>query len=719
VLAVVMVLSLTLTQCAQPTPETIVETRVVEKEVEKEVEVEVTTEVEVEVTKEVEVEVERVVEVQGAIPYPESVPLGTGGGVEQHPLDEILTYEALSEYSQPAWMDALVANGTLPPVEERLPEEPQVMLSTAMAQGAGQYGGVWRDFSACPTEGWNLGAGQTQGWFGINIIYEEALLVSGPIFRREKVEPLPNLAKSWEWSDDGMELMMHLIEGAKWSDGEPFDADDVMFTWEHMILDPNVTHSTSRTTWQIGGEDVELEKIDEYTIKWTFPVARPVQMLFNMDEYDFSVWPEHVWAPLHPENSDNDYVAFEKAWPADRLPPVTMGPWVAVEYKTDELMVLRRNPYYWKVDEEGKQLPYLDEVRFEKGSSGVGRTMNTMAGSGDHSNLENPGTFIETMKRQQEPDAHFSVTWGPEMLAYYLAMNQSATLGVENERDTELRKLFRNAQFRRAVSQAIDRSGVSQAVVPGPYLRAWPGGLYPGATEYDKDSVVYYPYAPDTSRKLLADLGFEDTDGNGILNWTEGPLEGEDLVISLIAGEDAHATVVIGEALVPLMADIGIKVNFRPVKGTVVTDNMESGTWEWNMVRGGQAYATPFTFAEEIAPITKESPNWHREGAEPRQLQPFEEELVRIVEAFRLEPDAQKREELMFEYNRIFTENVYNVGVVIGSYGLALAKRFNNIPPGCPTFLYHWTWGNACPEQVWVAPEAQLEQIRPNEVPTY
>ncbi len=112
-----------------------------------------------------------------------------------------------------------------------------------------------------------------------------------------------------------------------------------------------------------------------------------------------------------------------------------MGPYVAVEYKTDELMVLRRNPYYWKVDEAGKQLPYHDEVVFEKGTSGVGRTLGTMAGSIDHSNLENPGTFIETMKRQAEPDAHFYVEWGPETLGYYLQLNQSATLGVEDDRD--------------------------------------------------------------------------------------------------------------------------------------------------------------------------------------------------------------------------------------------------------------------------------------------
>ncbi len=690
---------------------------VIEKEVIKEVEV--TKEVKVEVTKEVEKVVE--VEVQGAIPYPEGVPLTTGREAKKYPLDEMITYKALPAYKQAPWLDKFVEEGTLPPVEERLPKEPQVFLESGMSDGLGQYGGVWRDFSACPTEGWNLGAGQTQGWFGINIIYQEALLKSGPIFMRsDKIEPFPNLAKSWEWSEDGTELTMHLIEGAKWSDGEPFTSEDVMFTWEDMILDPKVNHATSRTTWQIGGEDIELEALDDYTIKWTFPVAFPVQKLYSMDEYDFNVVPAHVWRPLHPTYTEEaDYDSFLNAQPPGALPPVTMGPWVAVEYKTDEIMVLRRNPYYWKVDAAGNQLPYLDEVVFEKGTSGVGRTLGTLAGSLDHTNLENPGTFVETMKRQAEPDAHFYVEWGPETLAFYLHMNQSTTLGVQDERDKALRELFRDVRFRRAVSQAIDRSGVSQAVVRGPFLRPWPGGLYPGSPYFDRESVVYYPYSPETSRQLLAELGFEDTDGNGILNWTDGPLAGEDLVIALNSYEDAAATGQIAEALVPLLADVGIQVNFRPLAGTVLDDKIESGEYEMAIARGNQEYAVPFTRADEIAAVRDERPNWHRAKAGERDLQPFEEELVRIVGEFTAEPDSAKRMALMREYNRIFTENVYNVGVVIGRYGLALANRFENVPVGTPTFLYHWTWGNIQPDQVWVAPEAQLEQIRPDEIPMY
>ncbi|NIN50779.1 MAG: ABC transporter substrate-binding protein, partial [Gemmatimonadales bacterium] len=223
------------------------------------------------------------------------------------------------------------------------------------------------------------------------------------------------------------------------------------------------------------------------------------------------------------------------------------------------------------------------------------------------------------------------------------------------DRDAALRELFRDVRFRRAVSQAIDRDGVAQAVVRGPFLRPFPGGLYPGATEYDRDSVVYYPYGPETSRKLLAEIGMEDTDGDGILNWTEGPMAGENLVIELNAGEDAEATVDIGEALVPLMADVGIQINFRPMKGTAMGDDNIAGCWEWHMWRSGQNHAVPYSRIEELGPTTKE---WgiHREGEEPRSLLPFEEELVDIINEFAQEPDDARRKELMFDYNRIWTE---------------------------------------------------------------
>ena len=128
--------------------------------------------------------------------------------------------------------------------------------------------------------------------------------------------------------------------------------------------------------------------------------------------------PAHQLKPLHPKwstaNPKPTYKDFADALPPDNLPLVTMGPWVITEYKTDELMIMRRNPYYWKVDEAGNQLPYLDEIQYRKGPSGIGRDLCTIAGDCDQMNLENPSTFVEAMtKAAGSRTAKFQVYLGP------------------------------------------------------------------------------------------------------------------------------------------------------------------------------------------------------------------------------------------------------------------------------------------------------------------
>jgi peptide/nickel transport system substrate-binding protein len=716
-------LSLTTACNAQPETVTVIETVVVEKEVEKVVEKQVTVEVEKEV--QVEVEKEVLVEIQGAIPYPESVPLELESAeVTKLSIDQIVTYKALPEYHEPDWVAELVAAGDLPPVEERLPKEPQVVLTSGMPNGIGEYGDTWRAFSACPTAGWNYGAGVTAGWFGIEAMSsnDQALVQTGPLYRADQdTEPFPALAKSWEWSEDGKELTMHLIEGAKWSDGEPFTSEDVLFTWEDYINDANVRAFKTAANWEFDGEATTLEAVDDFTIKFTFPVEKPLQQFYYMDEQDFSIMPAHQLKPLHPKyNKDMDYKEFENILPPDALPQVTMGPWAAVEYKTDELLVMRRNPYYWKVDEEGNQLPYIDEATYQKGPSGVGRTLCTLAGGCDHSNLENPaGEFVESLKAAQNPDAHFGITWGPELLAFELLINQSADLGVKDERDTALRELFRDLRFRRALTQAMDRDGLAQATMRGPFLRAWPGGLMPGSPEFDRNSVVYYPYAPDAAKALLAEIGFEDTDGNDFLNWTSGPLEGEDLTIAMGGQEDQQEAVNLGQALVSMFAQVGIKVNFRPVTSADWISIRATGEYDTFVWRVEQEFALPFTRCSSLAPTGKNAPFWHIEGENPRQLQPFEEDLVDLANQYCVERDLVKRKELINEYNKIFTENVYALGIWVGRHGLALAKRFQNVPPGTPVFMYQWVEDNYMGEQLWTPKDQQLEEVRPDTVPVY
>jgi peptide/nickel transport system substrate-binding protein len=661
------------------------------------------------------------------IPYPDPPDLGLGGGeVVRLPIDHIVTFKALPEYHQPAWMDALVASGELPPVEQRLPKEPQVYLMEGFKDGIGVYGDVWRGFSACPTAGYNDMAGTTMGWFGIESYTSryQGLIKTGPLFRADQdIEPFPNLAMSWEWSEDGKQLTMHLIEGAYWSDGVPFTADDVMFTWEGYVLDENVntTHHIDAWTWD--GQPASLEKVDDYTIRFTFPVSKPLDMWYLLAEDAFHVMPAHQLQPLHPKWSTADpkptYVDFANALGPNDLPLVTMGPWVITEYKTDELMIMRRNPYYWKVDEQGNQLPYIDEIQYRKGPTGIGRDLCTIAGDCDQMNLENPSTFVEAMVQAEKPDATYTVTWGPETLGYYVEFNYSLQLGVEGDRDTALRELFRDLRFRQALSYATDREGIAQSIMRGPFLRAFAGGLFPGSPEFNKDSVVYYPYDVASANILLDEIGLKDTNGDGVREWTDGPAAGEPVIIQLTANQDQAESRSIAEALVNLWGAVGIQINMRLVDAATRVNAVEAGTWDMFVNRGPQEWALPFRNVTGLAPIT-DNFEWHRVAAgQERTLMDFEVSLIDIVNQYRSTFDTEGRNKLMFDYNKINTENVYNLGIFVGRYGLGVAKRIKNIPDGTPVFLYQWLEDAILLDTLWTPVDQQLPQIRPDTIPVY
>jgi peptide/nickel transport system substrate-binding protein len=664
--------------------------------------------------------------VKDPIPYPDPPPLDLGGAAAQRlPINQIVTYKALDAYSQVAWLDKVVADGKLPPVKDRLPKEPQVMLSSGMKDGPGEYGDLWRGFSACPTAGWNRMAGVSAGWFGIEsyTVNHQALVKVGPLFRADQdIEPFPNLAKSWEWSSDGFSLTMKLIEGAKWSDGVAFTADDVIFTWDAYLSDPNVNSPRTAEAFKFDGKDAKLEKVDDYTIKFTFGVAKPLGVYNDMSDQGFYVSPAHVLKEFHPKFSTKDpkpsYKDFENALPADKLPIPTMGPWVPTEYKTDELMILRRNPYYWKVDETGKQLPYLDEIQYKKGPSGIGRDLCTMAGDCDHTNLENPSSYVNTMTKAQEADAKFSVNWGPELLGYGVEFNFAEELGTADDRDKAVRQLNRNTKFRKALSYATDRDGIAQAIMRGPFLRGYAGGLYPGSPLFDKASVVYYPNDVESAKILLEEIGLKDTNGDGVREWTDGPQKGKDVVLQLLASEDAAETQSVAEALVNQWAAVGIKLNTRVINSTTNAELNTTANWDLRIYRGTQNWGLPQVNITNMAPITKTF-GIHREGDKPRNLMDFEKQLVEITEKYRLTYDGAGRADLMKQYQKIFTENVYHMGVFSGRYGLGLAKRMKNIPVATPTFLYTWVEDAIMLEHLWSPAADQLKQNRPETYPIY
>lgn len=634
-------------------------------------------------------------------------------------ISDILEYKALPEYHEPDWVTSkYVDAGTLPPVAERLPKEPLVYKTGNMPDGVGVYGDTMRHVIGGRPEGWNYIGGQSQGWGGIDIGLSECLTRTGPLFevKAEELEPMPNLAKSWEWSEDGHELTMHLIEGAKWSDGDAFDSDDVMFFWNDNVNDPNVTPLNNATP-ETFGVGTTLEAIDAYTIKWTFKEVKPTQYLYAMAYGSFCPGPSHILQPEHPKyNPDNTYEEYKNAFPPEYMNIPVMGAWVPVEYRPDDIIVMRRNPYYWKVDENGNQLPYLNEMHYRL-STWADRDVQAVAGSGDFSNLEQAESYVEALRRSAEDSAPARLQFGARTIGYALEMNLSANgWGEPDERAARVRELNRNLDFRKAISIAVDRQRLGESLVRGPFTAIYPGGLYAGTAYYDKASTVYYPYNLEAANSLLDGIGLTDTDGNGIRNFPDG---GPDVEITLLANTEYGTDTNLAEGVIAQMEPLGIRVIANFQSGTARDDMQQAGQFDWHVRRQGSEMVSVVQGTAQLAPTGPRTSYFHRGGTDGTvDLLPFEQEMVDVVNKFIGSSDNAERTELMKEYQRLFTENVYSVGLTQYPGALIINKRFANIPAGAPIFMFNWAEDNIIRERVFVPEDRQGDyELHPETLP--
>ncbi len=627
--------------------------------------------------------------------------------------DELWTYKSLDSYSEAPFLSELVAAGELPPVEERLPDEPLVHLSGAMSDGIGEYGGVFRHVIGGRPEGWNWMAGQHQGWGGINMAMQECLVRVGALWQvkaEDQSGPLPNLAKSWEWNDERTQLTLDLVEGARWSDGDPFDAEDVRFWWEDNVQDDNVSGWMSKNGM---GEGTTMDVVDDATIRFNFQKPQGPSRVQSLAYIQGCPGPSHVLKNSHPRyNGDATYESYRNALPADQLPAVVLGPWVPVIHRPDEIVIMRRNPYYWKVDEAGNQLPYMNEMHF-KLTTWSDRTTQAVAGTGDFSNMENPGNYVAALKQSQAEDSPTKAQFGPRVLSWEIELNFSETVGVEDDVDAELRGLFRNKDFRVALNHALDRDAVGQSIARGPFSYPYPGGFSTGSPYYDYDSTVYYPFDQEMANTLLDGLGLSDTDGNGVRNL---PGTGSDLEIDLAydTGEPTDKKQV--DAIVSMFGEVGIRILPRAL------DDIEAlaDSGNFNMIERRHHWVIPTRQTCDYVPVSIGCPDWHpADDNGNRNLFDWEQEMVDAVNLIQETWDPAEAAEAAKTIQRNWTENAYTIGLTQAPAALLINKRIKNAHPGTPVFMFEWAEDGVVRERLWVASDEQIEELLPGEAPSY
>lgn len=396
----------------------------------------------------------------------------------------------------------LVERGELPPVEERLPLEPLVVNVPEIGKYGGTYAGA--------------GFGPSHGQLDTEALRFVALLQIEPDLQTFT----PSILKDWTVNDDFTEYTWYLREGMKWSDGEPFTADDFLFFYEDILLNQELTPSIG-AAYKAGGEVMVMEKVDPYTVKVKFAAPYPAfEVIMTRSFWNRLYAPKHYLQKWHVNyNPDAGDIARQEGYESwfqafnfhldegqgqqdTERPNIT--PWVLSSIDTIGNKYYVRNPYYWKVDQEGNQLPYIDEQQVVLVQDAQMRIMKLINGE-LHAAGENPLPVRDfTLYKENEEQGQFRVylfdnTRGSDCA---FAFNQTT-----NNKD--LRPFFTDIRFRQAMSLAINRQQINEVLFFGRAdVRQ---AAMPAVTSFYKDWMGEYlaSFDLDEANRLLDEVGLQ------------------------------------------------------------------------------------------------------------------------------------------------------------------------------------------------------------------
>ena len=412
----------------------------------------------------------------------------------------------ITKFNEAPQLAQLVKQGKLPPVEKRLPLEPLVVVPV---EEIGQYGGTARVATKRP------------------LILEDGGLMIGhePILRvaRDGKTIIPNLAKKWQLSKDGKTLTLYLRKGIKWSDGEPFTVDDIIFWWEDVILNNELT-PVKPIAWSPGGKLMELEKVDDYTIRLKFSAPYPAAILrlAHYDGVEGSFFlPKHYLKQFHikynPQVNElakkEGFNYWYELFNAKAL--INAGSGRAVDpgtptlkafmiiSKSQDTVIAERNPYYWKIDPAGNQLPYIDRIFVSIVSNAEMVNLKTTTGDVNFAGFNTRLDMYPVYKENAAKNNYRVLLWQDVFGGEVIFMPN------QTHPDPVLRKIFQDKRFRIALSLGINRDEINQLFYMG-MAQPRQTTVIPQSRYYKEEfAKAYIEYDPVRANKLLDEIGLK------------------------------------------------------------------------------------------------------------------------------------------------------------------------------------------------------------------
>jgi peptide/nickel transport system substrate-binding protein len=477
--------------------------------------------------------------------------------------------------------------------------------------------------------------------------------------------PKPNLAEHWEVGKDGLVWTFHLRPDLRWSDGFPLTADDVTFTFNDLIFNPDVP-SSSKDIFTISGQPIKVEKVDGLTVRFILPF-KFAPFLRSLGQ---EILPRHILVKAVKDGK------FNFTWGIDAAPDevVGSGPFRLKRYIPGQRVELERNPDYWKRSAEGEPLPYLDRIVVLIVPSLDVELLKFMEGSADIYDLR--GMDYPLLKPQEKARNFTVFDRGPDLGSSFLVFNLNSGVNPKTGKPfVAPHKLawFKDVRFRRAVAYAVDRKKIIDIVKNGlGYPQYSPES--PAVGYFYNDNVRKYHYDLVKAKALLNDAGFLDRNGDGVLEDQDGhPLE-----FNLYTNADNTERVDIASIIRRDLESLGMKVNFLLVEFNTLVSKLTS-TYEWDAIVLGLTGSIDPHFGQNVWLSSGQLHMWN-----PQQKEPATDWEKRVDELFAIgaqELDETKRKQDYDEYQAIIAEQVPMVYTVLGARLTAVRNKFGNMKP--------------------------------------
>ena len=607
---------------------------------------------------------------------------------------------ARAEFKETPYFAEAIAKGELPPVADRLPKDPAV----ARFETTGKPGGTLHMLMATPKD------------TKMMVVYGYARLVAYDA----SLHLVPDILQSFEVKD-GRVFTLHLREGMKWSDGKPFTAADFEFWFKDVAKNAELSPGGLPTALLPGGEAPSFEVLNPTTVRYSWSRPNPLFLpaLAGPDPL-FIFCPAHYLKQFHIAYADKSKLsalvkrAKKHSWTAvfdkelvmyrndnPKLP--SLEPWVLKTKPPSERYVFARNPYYYRVDTAGRQLPYIDRVVLTMADAKI-IPAKTGAGESDlqarYLDFDNY-TFLKSAETRNRYKVRLWRTGPGSQLALYPNLNVN---------DPVWRALFRQTAFRRALSLAVNRHEINQVIYFGLAIEGQ-NTLLPQSPLYKPQyRSAWAKYDLAEANRLLDGLGLAKRDSDGTRLLPDGrPMR----IIVESSGESTDQTDIL-ELIRDSWRHVGISLFTRPMQLTLFRRRVFSGDTLMAIDKGIEdGLATADMPPAEFAPTTQEQLEWPKWGqyAETGGKSGGKPDLPAAIRLDALYHDwllaAQPEEQrtIWQKMLAIWADEVYTIGLVGGVLQpVVVSDALRNVPA---KGMYNWDpgagFGMYKPDGFWIA----------------